>query len=63
MIHDNTEPLLCYVVMNDLVLQYKIADDKVPWTDTSDRYASATKSNNITTYSSSTKLTRFFTSQ
>lgn len=56
MIHENTEPPLCSVVMNGLVLQYKFADDKVPRTDPSDRYASAAESNSITTDSSSTQL-------
>lgn len=56
MIHENTEPALCSVDMNGLVVQYKFADDMVPWTNPSDRYASATKSNSITTDSSSTKL-------
>lgn len=50
------EPPLCSVVMNGLVLQYKFADDKVPRTDPSDRYASAAESNSITTDSSSTQL-------
>lgn len=56
MIHENTEPPLCSVVMNGLVLQYKFADDKVPRTDPSDRYASAAESNSIPTDSSSTQL-------
>lgn len=56
MIHENTEPALCSVDMNGLVVQYKFADDMVPWTNPSDRYASATKSNSITTDSSRTIL-------